>query len=210
MNEYIERLLDLPPRQRLLLLIGVMVALLGSYAFFVFMPRSERIVALEQQREQVQRDRDRKAALLANLEQTRQEVASLDAELRLAVAQLPDTKEIPDLLSTISSLGREAGLEITQFKQRPEQYEEFYAAVPVDIVVRGTFHQVAAFLDSVARMARIVNIADVHMKAPPKIENSSVELETTAVAVTFRFLDEAERERIAKQREKEKKSPSPP
>lgn len=206
MNEYIERLLDLPPRQRLLLLIGVLAALIGLYAFFVFMPRSERIATLEQRREQVQQDRDRKAALLANLEQTRKDVAALDSELRQAVAQLPDTKEIPDLLSTISSLGREAGLDITQFKQRPEQFEEFYAVVPVDIVVRGTFHQVAAFLDSVGHMARIVNIADVHMKGPPKIENNSVDLETTAVAVTFRFLDEAERERIAKQREKEKKT----
>ena len=205
MNDYIERLLDLPPRQRLLLLIGVLAALIGAYTFFLYWPRSERIAELERRREQVQQDRDRKAALLANLDQTRKEVANLDSELRQAVQQLPDTKEIPDLLSTISSLGREAGLEITQFKQRPEQYEEFYAVVPVDIVVRGTFHQVGAFLDSVGRMARIVNITDVHVKAPPKIESNSIDLETTAVAVTFRFLDEAERERIAKQREKDKK-----
>jgi len=63
---------------------------------------------------------------------------------------LPDTKEIPDLLSNISSLGREAGLDVVQFKQRPEKFEEFYAEVPVDILVRGTYHQVASFFDGSA------------------------------------------------------------
>lgn len=206
MNEYIERFLDLPSRQRLLLLGGTVAILVALFLFFFYLPRRDRIAELTEERARIQQDRDRKAAMLANLDEVRQEVAALDAELRQAVAQLPDTKEIPDLLSTISSLGREAGLEVTLFRQRPEQYEEFYASVPVDLVVRGTFHQLLAFLDSVGRMARIVNVGEVHMKAPPKLEGSSVQIETSAVAVTFRFLDEAERERIARQREKEKKS----
>jgi type IV pilus assembly protein PilO len=128
----------------------------------------------------------------------------LDGDLKRAIAQLPDTKEIPDLLSTISSLAREAGLEIIQFKQRPEQYQEFYAAVPVDILVRGAYHQVASFFDQVGRMARIVNVTDVGMKSPQRPQGDSVPLDTSCVAVTFRFLDEAERERLAKQREQEK------
>ena len=131
-------------------------------------------------------------------------MAQLEGDLRKAVAQLPDTKEIPDLLSSISSLGRESGLEILQFKQRPEKFEEFYAEVPVDILVRGTYHQVAAFFDKVGHMARIVNVGNVNTKSPAKIEGEALELDTACVAVTFRFLDEAERERIAKQKEKEK------
>jgi type IV pilus assembly protein PilO len=204
MNELLDRLFELPPRQRLLLLAGSVGVLLFAYMYFLYWPRSEQITQLEQQRDQVRLDRDRKAKMLANLDETRKQVADLEAELKMAVAQLPDTKEIPDLLSTVSSLGRESGLEIIQFKQRPEQYEEFYAVVPVDIAVRGTYNQIASFLDSVGQMARIVNVTDVHMKSPPKLEGAVVPLDTSAVAVTFRFLDEAERERIAKQKEKEK------
>jgi len=204
MNEYIDRIFELPPRQRLLLLVGGIVLILFVYWYFLFSPRSEQITELEAQREQVRQDRDRKAKLLANMEDTRKEVVQLEGDLKMAVAQLPDTKEIPDLLSTVSSLGRESGLEIIQFKQRPEQYEDFYAVVPVDIVVRGTYNQVASFVDAVGQMARIVNMADVHLKAPLKLEGDLVSLDTTAVAVTFRFLDEAERERIAKLKEKEK------
>jgi type IV pilus assembly protein PilO len=204
MNDLLERILELPPRQRVLLLVGGVALLFFTYAYFLYWPRSAQIDDKEQRKTDLTLDRDRKKTLVANLERTRKEVAQLDGDLRKAVAQLPDTKEIPDLLSSISSLGRESGLEILQFRQRPEKFEEFYAEVPVDILVRGTYHQVAAFFDKVGHMARIVNVTNVNTKSPAKIEGEALELDTACVAVTFRFLDEAERERIAKQKEKEK------
>jgi type IV pilus assembly protein PilO len=204
MNDLLERILELPPRQRVLLLVGGVALLFFVYAYFLYWPRSAQIDEKEQRKTDLVLDRDRKKAMVANLDRTRKEVAQLDGDLRKAVAQLPDTKEIPDLLSNISSLGRESGLEILQFRQRPEQFEEFYAEVPVDILVRGTYHQVAAFFDKVGKMARIVNVTNVNTKSPAKIEGDTIELDTSCVAVTFRFLDEAERERIAKQKEKAK------
>ncbi len=204
MDALLERLLELPPRQRVLLLVGGTAFLFFLYAYFLYWPRNVQIADLETQRDQARQERTRKAALAANLDKTRADVARLEGDLKKAVAQLPDTKEIPDLLSNISSLGRESGLEIIQFKQRPERFEEFYAAVPVDILVRGTYYQVAAFFDKVGQMARIVNVADVSIKSPPRVTGEVVTLDTSCAAVTFRFLDEAERERLAKQREKEK------
>ena len=204
MMDLIDRLFELPPRQRVMVLVGGMAVVFFVYAYFLFWPRSAEIAEKEHQVEQLTAERARKAALVANLARTREEVARLDGDLKRAIAQLPDTKEIPDLLSTISSLAREAGLEIIQFKQRPEQYQEFYAAVPVDILVRGAYHQVASFFDQVGRMARIVNVTDVSMKSPQRPQGDSVPLDTSCAAVTFRFLDEAERERLAKQREQEK------
>jgi len=204
MNDLLERILELPPRQRVLLLVGGVALLFFVYAYFLYWPRNAVIDEKEQHKADLTLDRDRKKAMVANLEKTRKEVAQLDGDLRKAVAQLPDTKEIPDLLTSISSLGRESGLEIIQFRQQPEKFEEFYAEVPVDILVRGTYHQVAAFFDKVGRMARIVNVANVNTKSPPKVEGDTIDLDTACVATTFRFLDEAERERIAKQKEKEK------
>ncbi len=204
MNQLLERIFELPPRQRVLLLVGSVGFLFLMYAYFIYWPRSSEIAEKEQRRDELRQDRDRKAALVANIEQTRAEVARLNGDLRAAIAQLPDTKEIPDLLSNISSLGRESGLEIIQFKQRPEQFEDFYAAVPVDILVRGSYNQVAMFFDKVSRMARIVNVTNVAIKNAPRPEGETVMLDTSCAAVTFRFLDEAERERIAKQKEKEK------
>jgi type IV pilus assembly protein PilO len=193
-----------------LMLVGSLAFLFLAYAYFIYWPRSAAIAEKQETREHLRHERDRKAALVADLDHARAEVAKLNGDLRAAIAQLPDTKEIPDLLSSISSLGRESGLEIIQFKQRPEQFEDFYAAVPVDILVRGTYNQVATFFDKVSRMARIVNVTNVAIRDTAKPQGEGVSLDTSCAAVTFRFLDEAERERIAKQKEKEKEKGGKP
>ncbi|MGH7790371.1 MAG: type 4a pilus biogenesis protein PilO [Candidatus Binatia bacterium] len=204
MNELFDRILDMPIRQRVLLLVGTVFLLFGAYAYFVYWPRADLIAEKETNLVALRQDRDRKAALVANLAQARQDLADLNAALKQAIAQLPDTKEIPDLLSGISAVARESGLEIQQFRQKPEVYQEFYAEVPVEILVRGTYWQVESFMQRVSDLTRIVNIDDIGIKSPPLIENDPIKLQTSCAATTFRFLDEEERARIAKEREKQK------
>ncbi len=202
MNELFDRIMEMPVRQRVLLLVGSVFLLFFLYGYMLYLPREAEITEKEENLTALQQDRDRKAALIANLPQLRQEVADLNAALKEAVAQLPDTKEIPDLLSGISAVAREAGLEIQQFRQKAEVYQDFYAEVPVEILVKGTYWQVESFLKRVSELTRIVNVGDIGIKAPALIENDPVKLQTSCAATTFRFLDEEERERIKKEREK--------
>jgi type IV pilus assembly protein PilO len=202
MNELLDRILDMPVRQRVLLLVAIVFVVFGGYAYLIYWPRADDIADKEQNVESLTQDRNRKAALVANLPQAKQEVADLNAALKRAITQLPDTKEIPDLLSGISAVARDAGLEIQQFKQKPEVYQEFYAEVPVEILVRGPYWQVESFFQRVSDLTRIVNVSDIGVKAPTLIDSDPVKLQTSCSATTFRFLDEEERARIAKEREK--------
>ncbi len=205
MNALFAQLLELPARQRVLLLVGSVGLLFFLYAYFLYWPRAQAISDRQAHVEEMTRNRDRMTAVVANLEGARKAVADLDASLKQAVSELPDTKEIPDLLSSISSVGRESGLEVVQFRQKPERPADFYAEVPVEVVVRGTFNQIATFFDRVSRLTRIVNVSGIGMKLPTHMEQDPVVLDTSCTVTTFRFLDEAERERIAKQREKKGK-----
>jgi type IV pilus assembly protein PilO len=202
MNELFDRILEMPVRQRVLLLVATVFLVFGGYAYLIYWPRADEITDKEQTVESLRQDRDRKAALVANIAQAKQDVADLNAALKQAISQLPDTKEIPDLLSGISAVARDAGLEIQQFRQRPEVYQDFYAEVPVEILVRGAYWQVESFFQRVSDLTRIVNVSDIGVKAPPLIESDPVKLQTACAATTFRFLDEEERARIAKEREK--------
>ena len=116
-------------------------------------------------------------------------------------ARLPDQREIADLLSSVAASGRASGLEIVLFRQKPEVYHDFYADVPVEMQMRGTYHDVALFLDRVKRLDRIVNIADINMKKP-RLEGDRMMLDAACTATTFRFLDEAERARILEEKKK--------
>lgn len=205
MNELFDRVMDMPVRQRVLLLVGSVFLLFFLYGYMLYLPRNAEITEKEENLVALEQDRDRKQALVSNLPQLRQEVADLNAALKEAVAQLPDTKEIPDLLSGISAVARESGLEIQQFRQKAETYQDFYAEVPVEILVKGTYWQVEQFFKKVADLTRIVNVGDIGIKAPTLIENDPVKLQTSCAATTFRFLDEEERDRIKKEREKKQK-----
>jgi type IV pilus assembly protein PilO len=132
-------------------------------------------------------------------ESAKRELADLTAELKRAQARLPDQREIADLLSSVAASGHSAGLEIVLFKQKPEVYQDFYAEVPVEMQMRGTYHDVALFLDSVKRLDRIVNVTDIQLKKP-HVDNDRMMLDAACTVTTFRFLDEAERARINKEK----------
>lgn len=205
MNEFLNRILDRPWQQKVGLLAGVIVALLFVDTYFFYLPLSKEISKLSQELENSRNERDKKNKEVANLPKLKEQMRQLDGMLKEAVAQLPDRKEIPDLLTSISNKARESGLEITLFRPRGENLRDFYAEIPVDIVVRGGFHSVVTFFDEVGRLSRLVNVSNIDIKTL-KATGDDVLTETATMATTFRFLDEAERAKIAAERAAKEKA----
>jgi type IV pilus assembly protein PilO len=203
-KEILDRILFLPKAQKTGILIGLIVLLIGVDWSFDYSPRSQRIFALQQEITGVQDDLDRKRKLTEDLPKLKKQLKGLDRMLNKAVTQLPGRKEIPELLSNISAKAREAGLEVLIFRPQGENPRDFYAEIPVDIVVRGGFHNVVTFFDEVGRLNRLVNVRNIEMRNP-KINGAKLSVQTSTQAVTFRFLDEAERAKIAAQRAAKKK-----
>ncbi|MBI3060194.1 MAG: type 4a pilus biogenesis protein PilO [Deltaproteobacteria bacterium] len=205
MKELLNRILDLPQQQKLGVLAGLIVAVLLLDYFLLYSPQSDEISGLTQEIENSRNQRDKKKKEAANIPKLKQQMAQLDGMLKEAVAQLPDRKELPDLLSSISNKVKESGLDILIFRPRAENLQEFYAEIPVDIVVRGGFHNVATFFDEVGRLNRLVNIANIELRNP-KANEDQVIMEVSTIATTFRFLDDAERGKIAAERAAKEKA----
>lgn len=201
MKELLDRILDLPRQQKIGVLAGLIGAILLLDYFLFYSPRSDEISKLTQEVQNQRNERDKKKKEAANIPKLKEQMAQLDGMLKEAVAQLPDRKELPDLLTSISNKVRESGLDILIFRPRAENIQEFYAEIPVDIVVRGGFHNVATFFDEVGRLNRLVNIANIELRNP-KANEDQVIMEVSTVATTFRFLDEAERAKIAAEKAK--------
>lgn len=201
MNQLLTQILRLPRQQKIGILAGLIIFLLVIGYFYVYLPGDEKVTKLAEEITGVRGDRDRKKALSANLPKLQKELQEWDAKLKAAVAQLPDRKEIPDLLSSLSTKAREAGLEILLFRPRAENFQEFYAEIPVDIVVRGGFFNAVTFFDEVGKLNRLVNIDNIDLKNP-KVGGDQVALEISTLATTYRFLDEAERKKVAEEKAK--------
>jgi type IV pilus assembly protein PilO len=201
LNQLLDNILDRPRAQKIGILVGAIILLAALYYSFLYSPRADEIAKLVESVEAARNEKSVKTQKAANLVRLRKELQDLDAELKKAVAQLPDKKEIADLLSSISAKAQQVGLTVLLFRPRAETYQDFYAEVPVDITVKGNFHNTVSFFDEVGRLNRLVNINNIGFKNPT-VNGDSVVLETTSVATAFRFLDEAERKKIAEEKAK--------
>lgn len=205
MNQILDNILERSKAQKFAILGVIIILLAALYYSFLYSPQSDEIAKLADSVEIARNEKSVKAQKAANLAGLRKDLQRLDAELKKAVAQLPEKREIPDLLRNISTKAQQSGLDILVFRPRAENYQDFYAEIPVDITVKGNFHNTVSFFDEVGRMDRLVNIDNIGFKNPTPAGDNVV-LETTSVATAFRFLDDAERKKIADEKAKAAKT----
>lgn len=191
MDPKIEKLLKLPKKQKIALLALILLAEGAALYFGLFLPRQTELKELRGRLEGVQNEVRDKQRIADNLPKLKSEYQQLQKDLDQALTELPNQKEIPSLLTSITSVGKGAGNDFLLFKPRAEVPKDFYADVPVDISVSGTFHSVANFFTAVGNMPRIVNITDVSF-ADIKQVGGKTSVKVNCLATTFRFLDKKE------------------
>ncbi len=205
MNQLLDNILERPTLQKIAILAVMIILISALYYSFVYSPRSDEVAKLADSVEIAHNEKTSKQLKAANLPRLQRDLKLLDMQLRKAVAELPNQKQIAALLTHISAKAQQAGLSILLFRPRAENFQEFYAEVPVDITVKGSFHNTVSFFDAVGRLDRLINIDNIGFKNPT-ISGDNVILETTSVATAFRFLDDAERKKIAEEKAKAAKA----
>jgi type IV pilus assembly protein PilO len=196
MNALVDALMERPKWQRIAIWLGTLLFILYIFYQFFYASLSAEIHKIQVKVEKLNTDIVSESRLARELPKIKAAVKELDIKLKQLLLELPDKREIPSLLSSISSLAKDAGLEVSLFKPRAENIRDFYAEVPVSISVEGTFHQVATFFDEVGRLSRIVNITDIAITEPLETKTEKrVLTKTSCVATTFRYLDDEERAR---------------
>lgn len=188
MNPHVEKLLKLPLYQRLLILAGVMAVLAGLFVYLAYMPKQEELqgLRLENEKLQVKLLEDRRIA--ANLPTFKAEYQKMEQQLETALTELPNQREIPTLLTSIASLAKDNGLDVLRFKPAGESPKGFYAEVPVELKLVGSYHQVASFFQAVGNLSRIVNIGNLNLTTSRSTETENL-LSVDCMATTFRFLE---------------------
>lgn len=183
-----DSLIKLPPKQKAYILLGILALIAGLYWYLLYNPKTAELAELNVRQEKLQAELNESMAIAADLPRFKAEVTRLNDELKKALLELPDKKEIPSLLTNISKLGIESGLEFIRFKPMNEVPSGFYAKVPVEISLKGTYHEVATFFDKVSKLSRIVNITNINMSGA-KDEGGKVVLITPCLATTYRFIE---------------------
>ena len=196
MEKLIERIAKAPVGAKVAVVVVVAVAVTVLNYFVVGMPTfgasvsdmEKRIAIAEREQKKLDQDYIEKQAIANNLNQFRREKDLLEQRLQEALAELPEDKKLDELLQLFQDRATKAGLEILTIEPQKQVSEGFYARIPIPMAVVGNYHEIATFLDSVARFRRIVNVNNISFEQP-KDQNGRVVVAAKFLATTFMFVE---------------------
>jgi type IV pilus assembly protein PilO len=195
-DEQLEKLAKVPKAARHGVVAGVLVAIAAGYYMTSYQDSRAHADRLNAESQDLQRKLNKVRVVASNLGEFEQEVADLERDLELALKQLPNRKQFEDLLRDISTAGKKVGVEIKSIKRQKERSHGFYAEVPFDLQLEGTYHDIAKFFERVSKLSRIVNIGSLDIKSGGKRDGTK-SLKVDGTATTFRFLNEDKKDTAA-------------
>ncbi|MCZ7584106.1 MAG: type 4a pilus biogenesis protein PilO [Deltaproteobacteria bacterium] len=96
-------------------------------------------------------------------------------------------RKFPEILRLLSKLAGISGIEMIEFKVLPEARKTLYSEIPIEMQLKGGFHNIAIFFDKIGKQDRIINISNVKIASPTK-ETGETIVTTSCTATAFRFL----------------------
>lgn len=160
------------------------------FYFLLYSTKSEEIGKLESNVAKLEKEIQKVEKTSRKIKKYRAEMAEAREMFARASSLLPQKQEIPSLLTSISDLGQHSGLDFLSFVPKGEVAREFYADIPVDIKVRGPYHNVGVFLNRISKLPRIVAVSNINMGAPKRVAGEML-LDTSFQLVTYRFIETA-------------------
>ncbi|MDD2307873.1 MAG: type 4a pilus biogenesis protein PilO [Prolixibacteraceae bacterium] len=167
-------------------MISIFIIPLVIFYFFLYKPNTEKIEKLELQVQNSNEELKKVRKAARDLPKYQKELELTQSEFESTSVLLPKSQEIPNLLRNISDLGKGAGLDFLSFVPGPETPKDFYAEIPIDIKIKGPYHNLGAFLDTVSKLERIVTVNNIKTENPEQ-GSGEILLTSSCKLVTYRF-----------------------
>lgn len=193
-----------PLAPRILCALGVTVAVVALGYFGYWSSQFEDQERLAAQETKLREEYKVKIAQAINLDELQKQRLQVDAYVEGLEKQLPSKADMDALLSDINQAGVGRGLQFELFKPGQVVLREYYAELPIDIRVSGSYHDIGSFAGDMANLSRIVTLNNMTLTT-----RQDGNLTLDAIAKTFRYLDPeeaaAQREAAAAKDKKNKK-----
>lgn len=172
----------------LIIFLSLIIIGIGYYIFIL--PNLEEYDRISEKQVELKHTFERNQQLDANLSEYRNQLHEIEERFGNMLKQLPTQNEMPALLEDISKTGIASGLTFKLFAPMPEVIHDFYIELPINIVVVGTYSQLAVFLSRVGAMSRIVTLHDFSIEnvtTDNTTSNPGDKLEMKIVATIYRY-----------------------
>lgn len=179
-----------PVLPRATILLGLFAAVLLAGWLLVWSDQLEMLEAKQKDEEKLKEEFVSKKRQAVNLDLYTQQLNEIDRSFGALLKQLPNKSEVESLLVEINQAGMGRGLQFELFKPGQEVTKDFYAELPINVRLTGSYHDFGAFAGDIGRLSRIVTLNNLSIS--PNTQSKDGSLAMDAVTKTFRYLDDEE------------------
>ena len=154
------------PRASVLLGLAVAILLVGWW--FVWSDQLDALAARQQDELKLKEQFIAKKTQAVNLDLYTQQLSEIDRSFGALLKQLPNKAEVEALLIEINQSGMGRGLQFDLFKPGQEVVKDFYAELPINVRLTGSYHDFGAFAGDISRLSRIVTLNNISIAANAK------------------------------------------
>ncbi len=179
-----------PLAPRIAVLVGLFALILVGGWWFWWNEQLDTLAQRQQNEVKLKEEFVAKKTQAVNLDLYVQQLNEIDRSFGALLKQLPNKSEVESLLVEINQSGMGRGLQFELFKPGPEVVKDFYAELPINVRLTGSYHDFGAFAGDVGRLSRIVTLNNISITGNPQAKDGTLVLD--AVTKTFRYLDDEE------------------
>jgi type IV pilus assembly protein PilO len=170
------------PRILSALALAVAVVALGWFAYLS--GQVDEINVGQQEEEKLKETFKQKVAQSNSLDALKEQRKLVLQFVARMEKQLPSKSEMAGIVTDINNAGAGRGLTFDSFKVGQVVAKDYYAELPIDIKLTGSYHDLGEFVSDVAKLSRIVTLNNLAINT-----NKDAKLVLDVVAKTFRYLD---------------------
>lgn len=198
MGELIDQYGQLQPERKILGFVGILLVLGALYYWFYYSDLDKQYKSLANRQKIAVSNFTKKFSEANNVDNLNKYVESLNSKLSTAVTLFPESDDVSRLLRDISMLAKENQVEMTKFQPLEQSVKDFFVEVPLEISFRGSYHDMATFIQGISKLQRIVNVFSLEFSNPVR------SLSTNQIILDGKVLAKAYHSGVAKVLEQQK------
>ena len=167
--------------------VGLSLAATGVFWYVYASPTEESLTARRSELQMLRGEIDRGLATARRLPEFRAELADLQLQLDGRRRELPEERDVADLLRSVQATATQSNLTILGFTPQAVTTQELHAEWPIGLQLAGTYHDLGVFLDRISKFPRIINVSDITIVASADA-TAAATITVQCVATTFVLL----------------------
>ena len=144
-------------------ILGLTALLCAVFYFLVYQPELQRLDQTRKELADAQTELANRKQLAANIDALRADTAQIRELVSDFEERLPSEREIATLLTQFEDIAEDVGGLDVQMRAQIARPEGAKLTIPYRIVVRGSFHDIAEFINRLERFKRYLKVSELQV-----------------------------------------------